>query len=343
MLQSVQNFAHDHCIDLIVPLTDATVWPLALAHEQWDHTLRVLAPNRSALEIASDKYNTLKAAEACGIPIPRTVLIQSIDELDALQHWPLPVVIKDRFSVRWDGHRGIVGGVAFAYTFESLRSTVSQRLRIVPNVIVQTFCPGTGIGFACLAIGQAMYHPFEWERVREKDPRGSGSSVRRSLPLDPQVVGFGSQLLDRIGYTGLAMVEFKRREREYYLMEINARPWGSIQLPIHCGIDYPQDAVASCLEGRTPLKSVPYTCGITSRSISDELVHLEKVWEGKPTGWPLPFPRFLPTLLKTLIPWYPGLRYDDLWFSDPKPAIAVLCRWARRILGADRRPSSERV
>ena len=72
--------------------------------------------------------------------------------------------------------------------------------------------------------------------------RGSGSSARRSVPLDPQVLRASRALLQRTGFQGIAMVEYKHPPAggAWTLMEINGRPWGSMHLPIHCGIDYPR-------------------------------------------------------------------------------------------------------
>ena len=54
---------------------------------------------------------------------------------------------------------------------------------------------------------------------------------------------------------------------------------------------------------------------------------LKHVFAGKPPGWPRPYPSFLLTLLKVSVPWYPGMRYDDLWLSDPRPGVAGLAHW----------------
>ena len=80
---------------------------------------------------------------------------------------------------------------------------------------------------------------FQWQRVREVDPRGSASSARKSVALDPSLASHSVQLIREIGFEGVAMVEYKQpRGGALVLMEINGRPWGSIGLPIACGIDY---------------------------------------------------------------------------------------------------------
>jgi hypothetical protein len=159
-----------------------------------------------------------------------------------------------------------------------------------------------------------------------------------SQPLEPRVFEAGRALLTRAGFRGLAMVEFKRDPRtgRLVLMEINGRPWGSLQLPVHCGIDYPLHAVRWHLDGRAPPPRLPYREGITGRSLSADLEHLEKVWEGRPPAWPGAYPNFWASLLKVALPWYPGLRYDDLSLRDPRPGLAGLGRWLRDHVGGRR-------
>ena len=164
---------------------------------------------------------------------------------------------------------------------------------------------------------------------------GSGSSARKSVALDTEVVKLGEAILATTGYDGPAMVEFKKELHgpRHVLMEINGRPWGSIQLAIHCGVDFPRHVVDWYLENRLPPKRVMYSEGITSRDLASDLTHLGSVWHGQPPGWPVRYPNFLVSLLKVSLPWYPGLRYDDLFLRDPRPGLAGVSRWFWQHLG----------
>jgi len=74
-----------------------------------------------------------------------------------------------------------------------------------------------------------------------------------------------------------------------------------------------------------------------------ELTHLENLHRGKPPQWPGSYPNFWASLLKVAIPWYPGMRYDDLFFSDPRPGLAGLYKWfRRRIWKAPKRENAKR-
>ncbi len=331
-IEAVLALARRNGIDLIIPVTDWTVWPLSRYREQFKGvSLLALGPH-SPIEFAADKFRTVSLARELGIPVPETSLIQSLDELhQKANEFDFPAVVKDRFSMRWEGNTAISGSVSYAYSLDDLKQKVEVRLKQAGDVMVQEFVPGEGIGFSCMTVEGKLCLPFMWLRIRETDPRGSGSSARRSIPMSSQVCEFSSALVKKVGLQGISMVEFKRPSngRAPVLMEINARPWGSLQLPISCGIDYPSHLVNWFLEGKLPPSEIEYKQNITCRRLLSELTHLEHTFRGAPPGWTMPYPSFARTLLKISVPWYPGMRYDDFWLSDPRPGIAGLANWFR--------------
>jgi len=187
-----------------------------------------------------------------------------------------------------------------------------------------------------------MFLPFQWLRIREVDPRGSGSSSRRSMSLDREIVEHSRQLITKAGFQGIAMVEYKQNGKSQcpILMEINGRPWGSVQLAIASGIDYPRYLVDWCLKAELPPKEIAFNRKIVCRRAVGELSHLENLLRGKPQAWPTKYPNFWVSAAKLAIPWYPGMRYDDLSWDDPRPGIAGIKQWFRVRLGRRRKKSS---
>jgi len=324
-------FVREERIDLVVPVTDATIWPVVSDRGLLPDTVGVASSPRLSLERVNDKYETVELARRLGIAVPETKLIQQLSDLRGAADWTFPIVVKDRYSIRWVDGQGVAGKVSYAYCWNDLTDAVSSRLDLAGDVLIQRFVAGEGIGFSGFMRDEKLFLPFQWRRLREKDPRGSGSSARQSMPIDAGVQQAAERLLTGAAYQGIAMVEFKRSagDDHFVLMEINGRPWGSIQLPICCGIDYPLHLGAWHLDGRLPPETVAYKAGITCRNLTADLNHLENVWAGRPAGWPLPYPGFLPTLVKVCLPWYPGLRYEDLVISDPRPGLTQLCDWLR--------------
>ena len=329
-VEAVLAFAIQHNIEVIFPVTDWTTLPLSAHRTRFPESCRLALPSHSALELASDKYRTVELARSLRVPTPQTWLIQSSRDLGALPKLNFPIVVKDRSSVRWLGDRAVFGSVSYAYSVSDLAARVRQRLQEAGDVLVQEFVTGVGVGFSGFACGTEIGLPFQWRRLREVDPRGSGSSLREAVALDPDVSEFSRKLILHSGFQGIAMVEFKQvPSRKPVLMEINGRPWGSIQLPIAAGIDYPRFLIDWILQGSLPPSAVRYRTGIQCRRMVGDLTHLENLRRGKPPEWPIPYPNFWSSLAKIAMPWYPGLRYDDLSISDPKPGWSGISHWFR--------------
>lgn len=332
---AVAEFASKNKIELIIPITDWTTLPLSHHRTKLTAVAPVVLPSAASLEMAADKYQTVEMACGLGIATPTTWLVASAHDLYSLPEMSFPAVVKDRMSVRWVGDKAVFGSVAYAYSKDELIKKVEQRLAVAGDVMVQEFMHGKGIGFSWFSVEGEMRAPFQWERVRETDPRGSGSSARKSVALETTIAQASAGLISRAGFEGIAMVEFKQKGRGAppVLMEINGRPWGSIQLAIASGVDYPRYVADWWLSRTKPPKEVAFKAGITCRRMAGELTHLENLRHGTPKGWPVPFPPFWSSLAKVAVPWYPGLRYDDLAAGDFRPGAAEITNWFRLRLG----------
>jgi predicted ATP-grasp superfamily ATP-dependent carboligase len=327
-VQSILEFVRANQIDLVVPLTDWTLGPLCTERKRFSGLCPLAMPSQSAVEFASDKFRTIELAQEIGIGVPKTCLVRSLADLSGLKEFGFPAVVKDRFSVRWIQQKAVFGSVAYAYSPEDLQERVADRLETAGDVLVQEFVSGQGIGFSCFIAGGKTFLPFQWLRVREVDPRGSASSARKSIALDDGLVSQSQQLISRMGFEGIAMVEYKRTsDGRLVLMEINGRPWGSIGLPFACGIDYPRHLIDWCLEGKLPQEKIVYREDILCRRAVSELTHLNNIRAGRPPNWRGTYPKFWSTLLRMSLPWRPGMCYDDLWISDLRPGIAGLRNW----------------
>lgn len=327
---AVLDFARQHAIDLIVPTADWTLQPLSEQRERFEGICRIALPPRDAVVAASDKYQTIELARRLGISVPRTWLLKTESDVATVPELSYPVVVKDRFSVRWKDGKATFGSVSYVFGREELQRKIAERLRAAGDVLIQEFVGGVGIGISFFVAQGETFLPFAWERVREVDPRGSASSCRVSIPVDGNLGEVSSQLVCTIGFQGIAMIEYKKaRNGPAVLMEINGRPWGSIGLAIASGIDYPRYLIDWYLRGALPPKTLPYRTRITCRRLVGELTHLSNIRNGKPEKWPGEYPEFWSTLAKVAIPWYPGMRYDDVWLSDLRPGVEQVRNWFR--------------
>ena len=326
-LDAVSHFVREQSIELVIPITEWTTLPLARHRAEIERFALLALPSLESLETAADKFRTIEIARELGVPVPETRLFTATSNLQDIGSENYPAVVKDRYSVRWRDGSAVMGSVSYAYSAEELRQKVDQRIAIAGDVLVQEFISGAGIGFSSMVAGGAVHLPFQWQRIREVDPRGSASSCRKAVPLDPAIERWSRRLITAIGFTGIAMVEFKKSAQAITLMEINGRPWGSLQLPISAGLDYPRYWIDWLLDGTIPPKNIAYHAGITCRRLVGELTHLAQLRTGKPKNWPLPYPSFWSSALKIALPWYPGVRYDEFAAQDYRPGRAILAKW----------------
>ncbi|MGQ4832783.1 MAG: HAD-IA family hydrolase [Candidatus Asgardarchaeia archaeon] len=107
------------------------------------------------------------------------------------------------------------------------------------SMIVQQFIPGTGHGYFCLAKDGKILLEFCHQRVIEYPPSG-GPSVVACRYIDPELIRLGRKIVKYLNWTGVLMVEFKKNLEtgEYYVIEINPKFWGSLELSYNVGFDF---------------------------------------------------------------------------------------------------------
>ena len=96
--------------------------------------------------------------------------------------------------------------------------------------------------------------------------------MRESVRV-PELAEMGVRLLSSLNWYGVAMVEFKidPRDGRAKLMEVNPRFWGSLQLSIHSGIDFPYLLYRMAVDGDVePVNG--YKVGVRCRWIGGDVL-----------------------------------------------------------------------
>lgn len=331
MVDAVLAAARDLGVDLVVPVTDDTVLPLAAARSRFAGVCALALPDDDRMAVVNDKLRTAHLAQDLGIPVPRTALVTSA-EPDGTQAagteasglgWP--VVVKPQMSRVYSPGGGIEAFTAgYASTPDELRTRVRSVAGRVP-VVVQEYCPGAGVGVEVLADRGRVLAAFQHRRLREMPPSGGASSLRESTALDPVLYGHARRLLEALEWTGLAMVEFKVGEDGPRLLEINGRIWGSLPLAVRAGMDFPARLADLCLDPGGSANGPPdssYTVGVRSRDLELELRWIGTVLGGRPPVAALPLPPRRAALGVGLQLLAPAQGYDVLSRGDVGPGVA---------------------
>jgi hypothetical protein len=137
------------------------------------------------------------------------------------------------------------------------------------------------------------------------------------------------------------MVEFRRctTSGTAYLMEVNARLWGSLQLAIDAGVDFPTMLVKLAL-GDNVEPITAYRTGVRCRWFWGDVDHLIDRLRHSPTE--LDLSTLPPSRLRLLLSFAavaPGRdHFEVLDLSDPRPFVLETRRWfARRLIPVLRR------
>jgi predicted ATP-grasp superfamily ATP-dependent carboligase len=174
--------------------------------------------------------------------VPKTIVARSAAEIaKAAETFGYPFVIKPGRSKYMRGDSLASTGVRVVHSAGELEQVVPTLswLGEIP-CLAQEFVPGHGAGVFCLMDGSKAVAWFAHRRLREKPPGGGVSVLSESAPLDPALQESARQLLTSVGWFGPAMVEYRiDPQGKAYLMEVNGRFWGSLQLAIDSGIDFP--------------------------------------------------------------------------------------------------------
>jgi len=228
-------------IDMLLPMTELTTELLMRAQAQLSGVVLPFAA-LSSIEALSNKSALMKLAQSLDIPIPETWFIDTPADLPAnLESLPYPLVFKPskswvNLNGRWE--RAAVRIAENAQTAQHLITT--EPVFQTRPYLLQKCVSGTGQGVFALYNHGSPLAFFSHRRLREKPPWGGVSVLSESTEIDPLLLSHARALLENVAWHGIAMVEFKVAEDGTpYLMEINTRLWGSLQLAIDSGIDFP--------------------------------------------------------------------------------------------------------
>lgn len=334
MIERLLEIVRSERVDLVVPVTDDTILPLAAARDRFERVTKVALPPAASWETARDKEATHELAERLGVPVPRTALVETVaDARREAARLGWPVVLKPQASrVHARGDKRIE---AFSVAYAGGFARLDARMRTFEGrcpVLLQEYFSGEAHGVELLLDRGRPLLAFQHRRLREVPITGGASSFRESVALDPLLYEYSLRLLAELEWTGLAMVEFKLTPDGPRLMEINGRIWGSLPLAVKSGVDFPAGLAALYLGTPPPARdgSLPgYRLGVRSRHLELETVWIASVLLRRRRYPFLAIPPRREALSVALRLLAPSDGYDILDRDDAAPGVAEV----RKILG----------
>ncbi len=321
-------------VDVIVPATDLTTMLLA-SQSDLSKIARVAAPQADSYEALTDKARLLQLASSLAISAPATHIARTTAAVvEAAHDLGFPLVLKPARSRYRKGDQVLSTSVEIVRNADDLSSALrSQRWLDDIPCLVQRFVPGHGAGVFALYGPSGPIAWFAHRRIREKPPAGGVSVLCESVSIDPVMQSAAAKLLSATGWTGVAMIEFRvADDGTPYLMEVNGRFWGSLQLAIDCDVDFPW--LLYQITQNCPLEAPPpYVIGRRLRWLLGDLDSLMIRMRTR-TG-PRVKAQAILAFARSFVD--PVCRQEILRLSDPNPGILEISQWLRAM-----RPSKAR-
>ena len=317
------------CRPALLPVGAATLAALAEDRARFDEVCGLHIPTAEQLALLNDKERVAALAEELDIPVPESFTRREGEEPGAFaRRLPLPCVVKPVCGEKL----GLTA--ADRYVAASTAEAAEEAFRRFAALsgedpVVQRLLPGGGWGCSVLAREGRVVTSICHRRIREYPVTGGPSSCCTCVDR-PALRACVKRMVEHIGYSGLAMFEFKEDEDGTpRLLEVNPRIWGTFPLTrvTDSGMSYLWCVLA--WDAGNPGALVPLPIPLPPRrkrmifAASDLMASLGYLRRGRP--W-----MALGALLDLL---NPGVRDGVLEWDDPRPALA----YVRSLLTKERR------
>jgi len=231
-------------IDVILPAGDPDVYVLSKNKSRLsEHGVVALVPAFSAARVLLDKYDTIRFAERCGFPAPRTYMPKDANAFAAvLEDLPPPYVVRPRQSRH-------AYGFEIVATREDLPARYEAARRRFENPIIQEYIPGREKQNFYSVVGPdgKISHISCPRIVRYHNRLFQNSSASCISSLQHPYLGHVINMVEQLGWSGCLTVQTKIDSRDGVpkLMEINPRISAHAFYMTEVGVNAPLLAIDS--------------------------------------------------------------------------------------------------
>lgn len=318
-----------HHTDCLLPINDQALEICKLYEKQLSLHTQVIGMNvPAAARYAHSKAALIEIAASTGVKAPKTILITTLDDLELYKDQiAYPCIAKAASSSIIKNNRLYYFKVRRFSTYPALLDYVRENINNI-NILIQETITGYGIGYNIIAKDGVVLNEYIHRRLFEYEGE---STYRESV----QVTEYGlreqvHRLIKAIGWTGVAMVEYRISTTGAYIMEINGRFWGSIEVAIRSGLNYPVQLYEMQYLNKEIVAGLPVR-HVRVRNLKEEIVNTLRAVAHQRS--PRPLFRWLATFKNT---WRSNEFIEDNVFDDPGFVLAcyadVISRNALRLL-----------
>jgi predicted ATP-grasp superfamily ATP-dependent carboligase len=238
------SLCNEHGLDgwTLFASSDESAAFVARHHDELAARFRLTTPPWSVTQYAYDKRLTYPLAESLGVDVPRTWYPRDGADVSAID-CEFPVAIKPAVK---DGFNRLTAAKAWRVdSRDELVARYEEACTLVDpeTLMVQDVIPGGGsdqLSYAAVCDAGRPLAALTARRTRQFPMDFGRASTHVETAHLPEVEEPARALLERIGYTGLVEVEFKRdpRDGRCKLLDVNPRVWGWHTLGARAGVDF---------------------------------------------------------------------------------------------------------
>uniref|UniRef100_A0A7C5UVV7 ATP-grasp domain-containing protein n=1 Tax=Ignisphaera aggregans TaxID=334771 RepID=A0A7C5UVV7_9CREN len=187
----------------------------------------VTTPRYEDITIASNRVKIVEHLKHVA-DFPKQVFIKDSSNVEAIYSLSPPLVVKGL---------GDSSNPSFHSSYETTINEASMRA----PCIVQEYVEGHARGYYALSYNGIPIMEFTHQRIVEYLPVGGASLVAKGPIEDPELYALGRRILKELKWSGIIMVETRYSDEhgKHYVLELNPKFWGSIDLPVSLKYHFP--------------------------------------------------------------------------------------------------------
>lgn len=237
----IRQICEDNRVDLVIPVGFASCDALSHHLDRLGTTIRFAVPPPDVFDRASDKWKMCQHARELGLLVPDSMMASDTGSLRYFSEKHPIAILKSRRESWGKGARRLCASSDTAGFETQLKGIVGDHS--VERFLLQEYVSGHGVGYMALCIEGRIVREFTHRRLREWPPDG-GFATSAISTVDPELRQQGRRILESLNWHGPAMVEFRRGEQGAHFIEFNPKFWGSLEVALASGADFPGDLCA---------------------------------------------------------------------------------------------------
>lgn len=235
---------------VLCPVSEREVSFVARHQAELREHYRFLVADAGTIERAVSKQGHIEWAEQLDLPAPRTHAVIDADGVEmAAASLRFPVVMKPDDPAAW--RDGRLAGTGFekakaipAEDADELRRAYARVSAAGPAVVIQEMVVGddpSHFSYHVLIDGDGVTRAEFVGRKHRLAPPHFGVGTYVESVQDEEILAAGREVARRIGYRGVANIQFKKDARtgRAMLIELNPRFSLWVGLGVDCGVDLP--------------------------------------------------------------------------------------------------------